>query len=209
MHIVTHVLPPFSDALQLPAVLLIGDSHLRGYSENMKLHLNDQFQVSGYIKPGAGTKIILEQATKDVDNLLARDVIILSCGSNDIGRVKLSMVFNDLINFIRRVTYTNVILLTVPYRHDLQGPNIIFNDAIRNFNGKLLKLKKLFPHLRVVEVNENRHLYTKHGLHLNDLGKEMLSFNLVLHIFSLIEKENNSSTNVIALRYYGVQTSNN
>jgi hypothetical protein len=25
-------------------VLLIGDSHLRGYSENIKLHLNDQFQ---------------------------------------------------------------------------------------------------------------------------------------------------------------------
>jgi hypothetical protein len=125
-------------------VLLIGDRHLRGYSENMKLHLNDQLQVSGYIKPGAGTKIILEQATKDVDNLLAKDFIILSCGSNDIGRVQLSMVFNDVINFIKRVMHTNVILLTVPYRHDLKGPNIIFNDEIRNVNRKLLKLKKLF-----------------------------------------------------------------
>jgi hypothetical protein len=56
-----------------------------------------------------------------------------------------------------------------------------------------------------VEVNENRHLYAKHGLHVNDLGKEIPSFNLVLHIFSLIEKEINFSTNVIALSYYGVQ----
>jgi hypothetical protein len=54
-----------------------------------------------------------------------------------------------------------------------------------------------------VEVNENRHLYTKHGLHLSDLGKEILSFNLVLHIF--IEKENKFSTNVRALSYYGLQ----
>jgi hypothetical protein len=28
-------------------MLLIGDSHLRGYSENMKLHLNYQVQVTG------------------------------------------------------------------------------------------------------------------------------------------------------------------
>jgi hypothetical protein len=84
----------------------------------------------------------VEQATKDVDNLLAKDFIILSCGSNDIGRVKLSMVLNDLINFIKTVTYTNVILLTVPYRHDRKGPNIILNDEIRNYNRKLLKLKK-------------------------------------------------------------------
>jgi hypothetical protein len=70
----------------------------------MKLHLNDQFQVSGYVKPGAGTKIILEQATKDVDNMLAKDYIILCCGSNDTGRVKLSRVFNDFFEFIKRVS---------------------------------------------------------------------------------------------------------
>jgi hypothetical protein len=73
-------------------ILLIGDSHLRGYSENMKLNLNDQFQVPGYIKPVAGTKTIVEQVTKDIDNLLAKDFIILCCGSNNIGRIKLSMV---------------------------------------------------------------------------------------------------------------------
>jgi lysophospholipase L1-like esterase len=110
----------------------------------MKLHLNDQFQVSGYIKPGAGTKIILEQATKDVENLLAKDFIILCCGSNDIGRVILSTVFNDFTEFIKRVTHTNVILLTVPHRYDLKGPNITFNDEITDFNRKLLKLKSCF-----------------------------------------------------------------
>jgi hypothetical protein len=125
-------------------LLLTGDSNLRGYSENMKLYLNDHIQVSGYIKLGAGTKIILEEATKNVDNLLDKDFIILCCGSNDIGRVKLSTVFNDFIEFIKRVTLTNVILLTVPYVHDLKGPNYTLNDEIINFKRKLLKLKNYF-----------------------------------------------------------------
>jgi hypothetical protein len=80
------------------------------------------------------------------------------------------------------------------------------NDEITNFNRKLLKLKKLFPQLSLVEINENRHLYTKHGLHLNDLGKEILSFNTVLQIFSLIEKQNNHSTNIIVVGYHEVQS---
>lgn len=54
-------------------------------------------------------------------------------------------------------------------------------------------------------VNENRHLFTKHGLHLNDQGKKMLSCNIILQIFSLIEKQNNHST-IIALIYYEVQS---
>jgi hypothetical protein len=77
--------------------LLIGDSHLKGCSENIKLQLNDKFQVSGVIKPEAGIKGILEQPTKDVDNLSANDFIILCCGFNDIGRIELSMAFNELL----------------------------------------------------------------------------------------------------------------
>ena len=41
--------------------------------------------------------------------------------------------------------------------------------------------------------------------HLNDLVKEILSFSLVLQIFSLTEKENNLSTNILALKYHEVQ----
>jgi hypothetical protein len=50
-------------------VLLIGGSHLRGYSENLKIYLNGQFQVSGFIKPGVETETILEQTTIEVNNL--------------------------------------------------------------------------------------------------------------------------------------------
>jgi hypothetical protein len=42
------------------------------------------------------------------------------------------------------------------------------------------------------------------GFVIEDLGKEILSLNLVLHIFSLIEKINNRSTIIIPLGYYKV-----
>jgi lysophospholipase L1-like esterase len=140
----------------------------------MKIHVNDMFQVCGYIKPGAGVKGILQQPSKDIDNFLAKDFIVLCCGSNDIGKIKLRTVFNDLINVIKRVTDTNVIVLTVPYRQDLKASHSTLNDEIITFNRKLLKLSKLFPHLSVFEINEMRHLYTNHGLHMNHLGKEII-----------------------------------
>jgi hypothetical protein len=51
----------------------------------MKLILNDQFDVSGTLKPGADSESILEQVTSDNEKLSSKDFIILCCGTNDIG----------------------------------------------------------------------------------------------------------------------------
>jgi hypothetical protein len=101
-------------------ISLLGDSHLRGYSEKIKLHLNNIFQVSGNTKTGPGARTILEQVTKEVYNLIAKDFIILFCGSNYIGKVKLNGVLNEFSELIKGVTHMNVILLTIPYRHGLK-----------------------------------------------------------------------------------------
>jgi hypothetical protein len=80
----------------------------------MKSNLNRQFDISGFIKPGANASTILNQITKEIDNFTANDFIILCCGSNDTDNVKLNMVLKNFIDFIKRVTWTNIILLTVP-----------------------------------------------------------------------------------------------
>jgi hypothetical protein len=146
-------------------VLSIGDSHLKGCSENIQIHVNNTFQVCGHIKSGAGVKGILEQPSKDIDNLSTKDFIVLCCGSNNVGKVKLRTLFNDLIDLIKRVTHTNVIVLTVPIRYDLKESHPTLNDEIINFNMKLMEFGKLFPQLSVLEISEGRHLYTNHGLH--------------------------------------------
>jgi hypothetical protein len=151
-------------------VLIIGDSHLREYSANIKTYL-----VSGFITPGAGTKIILGQTTNEIENLLASDFIILSCGSNDVGRVRLGEVFSDIFDFLKKGTHKKIILQTIPVRPDLEGENSSINNEIAKFNMKLSKLSKLFSHLHVLDIDDNRHFYTKHGFHLISLGKKMVS----------------------------------
>jgi hypothetical protein len=58
---------------------------------------------------------------------------------------------------------------------------------IKALNSTLLKLAKIFSQVNITESVNNRLLFTKHGLHLNELGKELLSNQLALHIFSILE----------------------
>jgi len=53
---------------------------------------------------------------------------------------------------------------------------------------KLLKLAKIFSCVSIIGIFNNRLLFTKHGLHLNESGKELLPNQLVLHIFSVLEE---------------------
>jgi hypothetical protein len=88
----------------------------------------------------------------------------------------------------------------------LEGTNSSINKEITKFNEKLCKLGKLFSHLSVPEIDENRHYYTKHGFHLNCLGKKILKLNLALLIFPLIKKASKLCINITPLGYYEAQS---
>jgi len=70
-------------------------------------------------------------------------------------------------------------------------------ESVRMYFGhrcKLLKLAKIFSRVSITEIVNNRPLFTKHGLHLNESGKELLLNRSVLHIFSVLEVSVNSIT---------------
>jgi hypothetical protein len=46
------------------------------------------------------------------------------------------------------------------------------NSEVKSFNRKLVKLMKPFKHVKVVKVDPKREFFTKHGLHMNTVGKE-------------------------------------
>jgi hypothetical protein len=100
-------------------VLLIGDSHLRGCAAHMKVFLNDQFEVLGYVKPGASSKSVMESVKSDIEKLTMDDFLIMCSGSNDAKRIDFRKVFHDVINFVKSVKHTNVILVSIPCRYDL------------------------------------------------------------------------------------------
>ena len=171
-------------------VLLVGDSHLRGCAAHMKVFSNDQFEVLGHIKPGATSKFVMESVKSDTDKLTMDDFLIMCSGSNDVNRNDLRKVFNDVTSFVKSVDQTNIILIGIPYRYDFKNSHI--NSEIKSFNRKLYKLTKIFSHVNVIEADSNRLLFTKHGLHLNGLGKELLSNHLLLHIYSALEEDTGS-----------------
>ena len=72
------------------------------------------------------------------------------------------------------------------FRYDL--PNSLFvNRNVSILNGKLQKLVKIFPHASFLETDD-RNLFTKHGLHLNKLGKQLVNHQLASLIQTTFEQ---------------------
>jgi len=64
--------------------------------------------------------------------------------------------------------------MSVPRRHDLES-NSCVNDEVKVYNGKLKKHLKVFDNTCVLEVDTDRDLFTRHGLHMNLKGKEQIA----------------------------------
>ena len=74
------------------------------------------------------------------------------------------------------------------------------NLEIQAFNAKLSKIAKLFSHVTLVEIDFNRKYFTKHGLHLNNPGKEWLDKLIASQIDKLVSDINKTEP-IIALNW--------
>jgi hypothetical protein len=57
-------------------VVFIGDSHARGCEMRVKESLNENFEVSGFVKPNASTDALTIMTKTEIGNLTDRDVLI-------------------------------------------------------------------------------------------------------------------------------------
>jgi hypothetical protein len=53
-------------------------------------------------------------------------------------------------------------------------------------------LARAFSHVSITQIVNNRLLFTKYGIHLNKLVKELLVNQIALHIFSPLEDVNSN-----------------
>ena len=68
-----------------------------------------------------------------------------------------------------------------PCRYDLD-PSSCVNNEVKVFNRKLRKYLKLYTNVSMIDIDTNRELFTKHGLHMNNKGKEQMSRKIGLEI---------------------------
>jgi hypothetical protein len=169
-------------------VIIIGDSHSRGLAKEVQYHLNKNFGVTGFVKPGTGAEIIVNSAMSDIVNLSKSDVVVFCGGSNDVNKNKASVALKHISNFVKVNNNTNIILLSAPHRHDLMDSSCV-NNEIKSFNRKLRKHVKTSKHTSVLEINPNREFFTQHGLYLNGRGKEKVAKQIVAQLSTILGKK--------------------
>ena len=136
-------------------IIIIGDSHARGSASNMKHNLDDDFELTGSVKPGATTDSLISSITEDTKHLTDDGLLVFWGGTNDVSRNNSQKGFKSLTNFVEVHSHTNIILVCVPHRHDLPERSCV-NREVKTFNRKLVKLMKPYQHVTVMRVDPDR-----------------------------------------------------
>ena len=100
-------------------IMILGDSHARGLSSNVKSNLDDNYSVCGFVKPGVNIATQISSMTFDINLLTKNDLIIFWGGSNDVSKNNSQEGLRHLVNFVQSNNHTNIFLMCVPPRHDL------------------------------------------------------------------------------------------
>ena len=97
---------------------------------------------------------------------------------------------------MQKYSNTNIILVNIPQRHDLVKDSRI-NLEIQALSTKLGKIASLFSHVTLIDIDFNRMYFTKHGLHLNNAGKEGLAKLIATHIDKLVNDVNKTKPTIV------------
>jgi hypothetical protein len=60
-----------------PKVVIIGDSHARNCAAELHQRLGKRCSVSGFVKPGAGMKVIVQSCNEEIRNLCREDIVVV------------------------------------------------------------------------------------------------------------------------------------
>jgi hypothetical protein len=169
-------------------VLVVGDSHARGCATEVNHLLKDDCEVIGFVNPGSVMKYIKDKSKVKLQQLSKEDVVVLWGGSNDIAKNNSTAGMRHLLDFVTNATHTNVIVMSAPHRYDLIR-NSCVNTEIEKFNRKLrLRLGRL-GRVEMIDVVNDRNLYTRHGQHLNTEGKETVANKIASTIECMLNKQ--------------------
>jgi len=111
-------------------VIILRDSHARVCASQVSHLLNNDFEVLGFVIPGAGMKYIKDTCRVKVQQLTERDVVVLWGGSNDIARNNKTAGMKHLLEFVTNANHTNINLVSAPHRYHLMR-NTCVNVEVR------------------------------------------------------------------------------
>jgi hypothetical protein len=155
---------------ELHNIMILGDSHVRGWAEKVKDNLDETYSVTGMVKSGASVTTLSDSIKDTLSTLGKKDIIVFCGGSNNIARNNSRKGLRYISNFVGKCAHTNVALLNIPHRYDLADWSCV-NKEINIFDRKMHKIMKCYDHVTELSGQLNRELFSRHGMHLNKSGK--------------------------------------
>jgi hypothetical protein len=104
--------------------------------------------------------------------------VIIWGGSKDVGENESKQGISRIQRFIETNKHTNIILMEVPHRHDLIQESCV-NKEVEKYKSRIRKHMKVHQNATVLHVNFDRSGFTKHGQHMNIMGKELMAKRIV------------------------------
>lgn len=152
-------------------ILLLADSHGRGLFSLLKKRLSN-FNILSIFKPNAPFGNVVTDVNLLSKNFTKKDYILIIGGSNNYYKQSAKLI-NEYKKVIDNCNHTNVIFCTIPFNY---CKNSTVNNAIQFINSSLLKLNTQSTNSKFIDINLylGRNAFTKHGLHLNTKGKNIL-----------------------------------
>jgi len=117
-----------------------------------------------------GFKAITSPTDFHVYDYAKNDDLILSGRTVDVARNETNNHLRHLTRFLKRTFSNNVIILNVPHCFSLVNL-LCVNKEIIVYNRKLQKIVETSNYVQIQNMNRDRMWYTKHGMHMNSVGK--------------------------------------
>jgi hypothetical protein len=102
-------------------ILIIRDSHTRGMATELQHNLDKNYIVQGIVKLGADLEVMLHSNMKGCKNLTNKNILIIWGGTKDVSKNRSGKGLSQIRKFIKMNFNTNVILLSLPKRMDLES----------------------------------------------------------------------------------------
>lgn len=150
-------------------ILVIGDSHARGCSAILNEQVGADYSVEGVVKPNARLCDVVKDVGKLAADFTKEDHVVVIGGTNDLGQQRPHQY--TIIKGLQALVdlrKTNVTVTSIPQRYDVPKLNALVQEA----NATLEQVTSKQQHMKYVNTQVTRNLYTRHGLHLNHSGKE-------------------------------------
>jgi len=171
--------------------VLIVDNHIKRCSEKISNLLDDSYNVTGITKQNADLEAITLSIDVNVDSYTKDDILILSDGTMNVARNETNNCLRHLTHFLKRTCSTIVLILKVPHCLDLVNSSCVNKESIVYIR-KLQKIVKTSNHVWIQNMSRDRTCNTKHGMHMNSLGKNWMCQEITKKILDLLSPKSDN-----------------